>query len=55
MPRADALCPCDASQAVELFWDLNMRMYKAMSLQRKTVYFLSACANVDAKRYSVTS
>ena len=41
----------DAVKAMELFWDLNMRMYKAMSQQRKAVYFLSACAKTDSKRY----
>ena len=41
----------DAVKAMELFWDLNMRMYKAMSQQRKSVYFLSACAKTDSKRY----
>jgi hypothetical protein len=41
-----------AVEAVETFWKMTLMLYKAMSMQRKYVLFLSACAKTDAARYA---
>ena len=44
----------DALSKFELWWDLNMQLYKVMGLQRNYVTFFCACARTDQLRFSET-
>lgn len=42
----------DAVEKLEVFWNLNMQLYKGIALQRKYVMFLSACMVVDKDNFA---
>lgn len=42
----------DAVEKVEVFWNLNMQLYKGIALQRKFVMFLSACMVTDKDNFA---
>ncbi|KAL1521924.1 hypothetical protein AB1Y20_021572 [Prymnesium parvum] len=55
---ADAINPnedlLDAISKFELWWSLNMQMYKVMGLQREYILFFSACVSTDQERFANT-